>query len=68
MNNPIDMLKVIKNPREFVLKQVGVNNNPVLKNLIEMAERGDKDNLQIFLKNMLKEQGKDYDEIISFLK
>ena len=42
MNNPIqlmNMLKGIKNPKEAVINMMKTNNNPMIKNLVEMAEK-----------------------------
>lgn len=65
MNNPIQMmslLKNIKNPKEAVMSLVESNNNPMLKNLVEMAEKGDYQGVENFARNMYKEQGKNFDE------
>lgn len=69
MNNKIlDILKAIKDPKQFVLQQAQITNNPILNNLIQMAQSNDKKGVEQFAKNLLKEQGKNYDDIISFLK
>ena len=65
MNNPMQMmslLKNIKNPKEAVISLVKSNNNPMLKNLVEMAEKGDYQGVENFARNMYKEQGKNFDE------
>lgn len=65
MNNPMQMmslLKNIKNPKEAVMSLVKSNNNPMLKNLVEMAEKGDYQGVENFARNMYKEQGKNFDE------
>ena len=72
MNNPMqfmNMLKGIKNPKETVLNMVKSNNNPMVKNLVEMAEKGDSQGVENFARNMLKEQGRDFDaEMNEFMK
>ena len=72
MNNPLqfmNMLKGIKNPKEAVINMIKSNNNPMLKNLVEMAEKGDTKSVENFARNMLKEQGRDFDsEMNSFMK
>lgn len=65
MNNLLDMLKAIKNPREFVLNNVVGNSNPMLKNLIEMAQKGDTKGVENFARNFFKERGEDFDKIMS---
>ena len=43
-----------------IVKQIAVN-NPILGNLINMAERGDNQGVENFARNVLKERGLDYD-------
>ena len=65
MNNPMqfmNMLKGIKNPKEAVINMVKSNNNPMLKNLVEMAEKGQNDKIEEFARNLFKEQNKDFDQ------
>ena len=72
MNNPIqlmNMLKGIKNPKEAVINMMKTNNNPMIKNLVEMAEKGDTTGIENFARNILKEQGRDFDaEMNDFMK
>ena len=72
MNNPMqfmNMLKGIKNPKEAVINMIKTNNNPMVKNLVEMAEKGDSQGVENFARNMLKEQGRDFDtEMNEFMK
>ena len=58
MNNPIqfiNMLKGIKNPKDAVINMIKTNNNPMIKNLVEMAEKATQKVLktlqEMFLKN-----------------
>ena len=60
MNNPMQfmsMLKSIKNPKEAVINIIKSNNNPMLKNLAEMAEKGQIEDLKTFGRNLYKESG-----------
>ena len=72
MNNPMqfmNMLKGIKNPKDAVINMVKTNNNPMVKNLVEMAEKGDSQGVENFARNILKEQGRDFDaEMNEFMK
>ena len=72
MNNPMQIMQLlrgIKNPKEAVFQLIKGNNNPIMKNLVEMAEKGDKEGLENFARNMLKEQGRDFDaEMNEFMK
>lgn len=68
MNNPmqiINMLKGMKNPKEAVISMVKSNNNPMVKNLVEMAEKGNTEGVENFARNFLKEQGRDFDKEFS---
>lgn len=65
MNNPMqfmNMLKGIKNPKEAVINMIKSNNNPMLKNLVEMAEKGQNDKIEEFARNLFREQNKDFDQ------
>ena len=72
MNNPMqfmNMLKGIKSPKDTVINMIKTNNNPMVKNLVEMAEKGDSQGVENFARNMLKEQGRDFDaEMNEFMK
>lgn len=68
MNNPIELLKAIKNPKEYVMNIAKQNNNPMLNNLINMANNNDIKGLETFANNRLKEQGVDLNQIMSKLK
>ena len=65
MFNPMqfmNMLKGIKNPKDAVLSIVKSNTNPMVKNLVEMAEKGDTKGVENFARNYMKSQGKDFDQ------
>ena len=65
MNNPmqfINMLKGIRNPKQAVLDMAKANNSPVFKNLVQMAENNDLQGVEQFARNILKEQGRNFDE------
>ena len=72
MNNPmqiINMLKGIKNPKEAVISMVKSNNNPMIKNLVEMAENGNSKGVEDFARNLYAQQGRDFDkEFNEFMK
>ena len=71
MNNPMqfmNMLSGIKSPKDVVINMIKSNNNPMVKNLVEMAEKGDNEGIEKFARNMFKEQGRDFDsEIKQFM-
>ena len=65
MNNQmqfINMLKGIKNPKDAVISMIKTNNNPMVKNLVEMAEKGDNQGVENFARNLYKQQGRDFDK------
>ena len=65
MFNPMqfmNMLKSIKSPKETVINMVKSNNNPMLKNLVEMAENGDTKGVENFARNYMESQGKNFDQ------
>lgn len=68
MNNPLDLIKAIKNPQEFIMNFIKQNNNPLLNNLIQMAQNGDKKGVETFARNYFKEMGQDFDDIMSNFK
>ena len=65
MNNPMQIMQLlrgIKNPKETVFQLMKGNNNPIMKNLVEMVEKGDTKGVENFARNYMKSQGKDFDQ------
>lgn len=65
MNNPMqfmNMLKGIKSPKDAVINMIKSNNNPMIKNLVEMAEKGDNEGVENFARNLYAQQGRNFDE------
>lgn len=50
-----------------IVKQLA-GNNPMLGNLINMAEKGDNQGVETFARNLLKERGMSLDEELSKFK
>lgn len=71
MNN-LDTLKnfitSVKNPQEAVMGMLVNNNNPVLQNLIKMANNGDYKGVENVARNIFKEQGRDFDSELKSLQ
>ena len=68
MNNPmqfINMFKGIKSPKDAVINIIKTNNNPMVKNLVEMAEKGDSQGVENFARNLYAQQGRDFDKEFS---
>ena len=68
-NNPIEMIKLFmgenKTPQQMLQKMISNNSNPVLNNLINMAQTGDSKGVENFARNLYKEKGKDFDKEFS---
>jgi len=65
MNNVMQMISMLKggkSPQDAVLNMVSNSNNPMLKNLADMARNGDKEGIEKFARNLYKEQGRNFDE------
>ena len=63
--NPLNMLKGmmgIRNPKDIAMKMLPQNNNPIFKNLIDMANKGDTKGVENFARNYMESQGKDFDQ------
>ena len=68
--NKFDILKGLMTngmtPKGLVMNMAG--NNPIIKNLIEMADKGDKQGVEAFARNVLKERGVDFDKEYETMK
>lgn len=63
--NPLNAIKGmmgIGNPKDMAMKMLSQNNNPIFKNLIDMANKGDTKGVEKFARNYMKSQGKDFDQ------
>ena len=69
--NPFKMLGAMKNPQEF-MKNIMNNNeimqNPIAKNIIDMAQKGDVAGIEQMGRNIAKEKGIDFDKAFSDFK
>lgn len=65
MNNPINILKNFMmgggNPQSLVMKAIGNNNNPMIRNLLNMAKSGDRQQIEQFARNYMNERGMNFD-------
>lgn len=71
--NPIEILKGFMtkggNPQELLQKTMGMNNNPVISNLVSLAKSGDKEQVEKIARNICKERSIDFDkEFSAFMK
>ena len=68
MNNSMEMIKTImsnKNPQQVIQNMISTNTNPMLNNLINMAQNGDTKGVENFARNIFKEKGRDFDKEFS---
>lgn len=67
MKNPIEFLKMIANPEQFVRNFAKQNPSPMMDNLIKMAEQNDKQGIEDVARNVFNEKGQNFDQIIQLL-
>ena len=67
--NPIEMIKNIKSPQQFLNGFMNNNSNPMLGQLLQMAQNGNSKEIEAFARNIFKEKGRDFDsEFSNFIK
>ena len=55
-------------PFGTILQQAMQSGNPIIKNAIEMYQRGDKDGINQLAQNLCKEKGISYDDMVKQIK
>lgn len=64
--NPMEVLKgfMVKggNPQELVQRAMGNNSNPMINNLLSMAQSGNQKGIEQFARNYCKERNMDFDK------
>ncbi len=63
MKNSMEFFKIfkaMKNPQEAIIEIAGGNNNPILKNAIDMAKNGNSEGVMKLAENLCKEKGIDF--------
>lgn len=71
--NPMDMMKTLMNnggsPQQMIMNMIGKNSNPMINNLMSMAQKGDTQGIENFARNIFNEKGKNFDEeFANFMK
>lgn len=69
--NPMQMIQAFKNPQQFIQGMMNNNQamqNPILKNALEMAQKGDKKGVEELARNLCSEKGINPDEAIGKIK
>lgn len=67
MNNILQLGQILRNPQAF-LQQAMQSGNPIMKNAVEMYQRGDKDGINQLAQNLCKEKGTSYDDMVKQIK
>ena len=67
MNNILQLGQILRNPQAF-LQQAMQSGNPILKNAIELYQRGDVDGINKIAENLCKEKGVSMDEVMKKIK
>lgn len=65
MNNPINMIKMMMgkmSPKDIAISMLKNNSNPMLSNLIDMANKGDTKGIEEFARNICKEKNIDFNK------
>ena len=69
--NPFQMIGAMKNPQAFIQQMMNnsqVMRNPMAKNIIDMAQKGDISGIEQMGRNIAKEKGIDFDKAFSDFK
>lgn len=59
------MIQQFGTPEKLVKTMINKSNNPMLSNLVQLAEQGNNANLESFAENILKERGRDFSKEFS---
>lgn len=71
--NPINLIQMMKggNPQQIVMQMMNnpqIANNPMAKNMIQMAKNGNLQGIEEMGRNIAKEKGIDFDKAFSDFK
>lgn len=64
MQNQSNMIKTLinnRNPKSIIEQIIIQNDNPIVNNLVSMAQKGDTKGVENFARNICKEKGIDFD-------
>lgn len=71
MNNPFQFFQAMRNPQQFLQQMAGnsqVMNNPMAKNALQMAQKGDAKGIEQMARNLCKSKGIDPNEMYNQIK
>lgn len=71
--NPMNFFQMLKggNPQQMVMKMMNnpqMSNNPIAKNMLNMAKNGDLQGIEEMGRNIAKERGIDFDKAFNDFK
>lgn len=69
--NPMQMLQGMKNPQQFLQQMMGnksVMNNPMARNAMQMAQKGDSKGIEQMARNLCKERELTQTRLLNRLK
>lgn len=70
--NPINIFQMMKaGPQQFIQQMMGNNNvmsNPIARNAMQMAQKGDSKGIEQIARNLCKEKEIDFDKAFSDFK
>ena len=69
--NPMQMLQGMRNPQQFLQQMMGnssVMKNPIARNAMQMAQKGDSKGIEQMARNLCKEKGIDADDVFNQIK
>ena len=69
--NPMQMLQGMKNPQQFLQQMMGNNSvmsNPMARNAMQMAQKGDSKGIEQMARNLCKEKGLNADDVFNQIK
>lgn len=71
--NPLNIFQMMKNgnPQQFLQQMMGNNqimSNPIMKNALEMAQKGDMQGIEQMARNLCKEKGLNADDVMNQIK
>lgn len=63
--SPMEFIKGIKNPEQFIMNTMKQNSNPMINELMQMAKQGNTKGIETFARNVFQQQGRDFDKEFS---
>lgn len=67
MNNLLQLAQAMKNP-QAILQQAMQSGNPIMKNAVEMYQRGDTQGINNLAQNLAKERNIDINKLTNEIK